>query len=552
MSQAPATENLSLEALVGRVADEFIDRLDRGEQPNAEEYAGRYPQVAAVLREVLQALLLVRVSGPPSAAHDAASNSEHPAVGLLGDFRIVREVGRGGMGVVYEAEQISLGRRVALKVLPFASTLDARQLQRFKNKAQAAAHLHHQHIVPVHATGCERGVHYYAMQFIEGHSLAEVIAEMRGEGRGGRGEGRGARGEESQEAAAKSATLHPSRSTLHASLSTLAPGPSPLAPSSTFRTAAQLGAQAADALEHAHDMGVIHRDIKPANLLVDGRGHLWVTDFGLAHCQSQVGLTLSGDLVGTLRYMSPEQALAKRMLVDHRTDIYSLGVTLYELLTREPAFGGKDRQELLRQIAFEEPPPPRRLNKAVPVELETIVLKAMAKDPRERYARALELSEDLRFFLSDRPIRARRVSLPGRAWRWCRRNPALAGVSGLAVGTLLVLSWAPPLRSACVRNMNARTWRCKRRKRNACSRNNCRASWPWSAAWACANGGSRLKVCSGWRKACVALRPPRFRTNKRSESTLPPGGISFIPCAPSSRIRRRCWPRLSAPMVSGL
>src|SRR5262249_25182707 len=143
-----------------------------------------------------------------------------------------------------------------------------------------------------------------------------------------------------------------------------------------FRTAAGLGMQAAQALEHAHQFGVVHRDVKPANLLVDVRGNLWITDFGLALCQSQAGLTLTGALVGTLRYRSPEQALAKRAVVDHRTDLYSLGATLYELLTLEPAFGGRDREELLRQIAFEEPRPPRRLNAAIPAELATIVLKA--------------------------------------------------------------------------------------------------------------------------------------------------------------------------------
>src|SRR5205823_4191214 len=148
---------------------------------------------------------------------------------------------------------------------------------------------------------------------------------------------------------------------------------------------AHLGIQAAEALEHAHQQGVIHRDIKPANLLLDARGNVWITDFGLAHFQS-AGLTMSGDLMGTLRYMSPEQALAQRVVIDHRTDVYSLGATLYEMLTLEPVFAGRDRQELLRRIAFEEPKSPRRLSKSIPAELETIVLKAMEKNPADRYA----------------------------------------------------------------------------------------------------------------------------------------------------------------------
>src|SRR5262249_34889016 len=146
---------------------------------------------------------------------------------------------------------------------------------------------------------------------------------------------------------------------------------------------------------HAHTLGIVHRDIKPANLLLDGRSGLWVTDFGLAHIQSDARLTMTGDLVGTLRYMSPEQTLAKRVVVDHRTDVYSLGATLYELLTLAPAFRGNDRQELLRQIAFEEPVRPRGLNKAIPMELETIVLKALEKNPAERYTTAKELADDL-------------------------------------------------------------------------------------------------------------------------------------------------------------
>ncbi len=186
-------------------------------------------------------------------------------------------------------------------------------------------------------------------------------------------------------------------------------------------------------------MGIVHRDVKPGNLMVDAAGRLWVTDFGLAHMQSDTRLTMTGDLVGTLRYMSPEQALAKCVVVDHRTDVYSLGATLYELLTLQPAFQGKDRQELLRQIAFEEPPCPRRLNKGIPAELETIVLKALEKNPQDRYATAQELADDLRRWLEDRPIQARRPSWRQVAAKWARRHKPVVGAVAAVLLVVAVL-----------------------------------------------------------------------------------------------------------------
>jgi WD40 repeat protein len=204
------------------------------------------------------------------------------------------------------------------------------------------------------------------------------------------------------------------------------------------REVARLGVQVAEALDHAHGQGVVHRDIKPANLMVDGEGRLWVTDFGLAYIQGDGGMTATGDVLGTLRYMSPEQALARRELVDHRTDLYSLGVTLYELLTLRPAVPGEDRQELLQRIAHEEPVPVRRLNPAVPVDLETVLGRAMAKEPSERYTTARELANDLQRFLDDRPVLARRPTLAQRLTRWARRHRALAASAALSVAILLL------------------------------------------------------------------------------------------------------------------
>jgi serine/threonine protein kinase/tetratricopeptide (TPR) repeat protein len=449
MTDAPVADRLEAESLMVRVADEFIDRLNQGEQPDIEEYARRYPAIAGLLRQMLPALELMRATPACPGSEGEAVEAVVP-LRSLGDFRILREVGRGGMGVVYEAEQISLNRRVALKVLPFAAALDAKQLQRFRNEAQAAGHLQHQHIVPVYAVGVERGVHYYAMQFIEGRTLAAMIADMRQPA--GQSVAEDAlqasicdHVEEPGRAASSAERARPESNAAPAAQTAIdrvtAPATEPLRNSRAyFRTVAQLGEQAAHALEHAHQLGVIHRDIKPANLLVDGRGSLWITDFGLACCQSSTKLTLTGDLVGTLRYMSPEQALAKRVPIDARTDVYSLGATLYEMLTLEPAFMGEDRQELLRQIAFDEPRPPRRVNAAVPAELETIVLKALAKVPAERYLTAQELADDLRRYLEDKPIQAKRPTLIQRTRKWARRHAGIAATAGVAGVVVLVVA----------------------------------------------------------------------------------------------------------------
>jgi serine/threonine protein kinase/Flp pilus assembly protein TadD len=466
MKAVSETSEVSAEVLMGQVVEEYLDRLNRGEQPEVESYARRHPQLAGVLRQMLPALDLMRA--PPEDVAALAEQSAPPSLlaGCLGDYRILREVGRGGMGVVYEAEQISLGRRVALKVLPFAAALDPRQLQRFKNEAHAAAQLHHTNIVPVFGIGGERGVHFYAMQFIEGQTLAAVIAELRqqAEQEGAGPQHRPEASSAAAEAVSTGAWVPKALASAEADsraddADTALPGVADTAPKAGlaterstrspafFRTVARLGAEVAEALEHAHQLGVIHRDIKPGNLLVDWRGQVWITDFGLAHCQSQVGLTMTGDLVGTLRYMSPEQALANRVAVDHRTDIYSLGVTLYELLTLQPAFGGHDRQELLRRIAFEESTAPRKLNRALPAELETIVLKAMEKNPAERYATAQDLADDLERFLKDEPIRARRPNLLQRARKWSHRHRPVvwsASVCFLVILTVLAgcIGWA--------------------------------------------------------------------------------------------------------------
>jgi len=423
---------------VFQAVQEYLAALEAGRKPDRDAFVARFPEIAPTLTECLAGLDLVHTAGPK--LRDPAplpATAEPPTA--LGDFRIVRELGRGGMGVVYEAVQLSLGRRVALKVLPFAAALDSRQLQRFKNEAQAAAHLHHQNIVPVYAVGAERGVHFYAMQLIDGQNLAAVVDDLRRRGPADPSRTRHepdsaptgdfpvpAPGETRADLAAEFSTLRTKR------------------PDGFFRTIAGLVAQAAEAIEYAHQNGIVHRDIKPANLLVDGRGNLWITDFGLAQVQADVGLTQTGDLLGTLRYMSPEQAGGPKGLVDHRADVYSLGATLYELLTLRPIFDGTDRRTLLQQIMHDEPKSPRAVDRTIPLDLETIVLKAIGKHPADRYATAREFADDLHRFLRDEPIRARRATVVQRARKWLRRHPAVPA----AAAVLLVLLTAASAGSA--------------------------------------------------------------------------------------------------------
>jgi serine/threonine protein kinase len=388
------------------VAREYLAELETGRTPDRRAYLARFPDLAAELGECLEGIELAHTLRPASAPAPV-ENVASP----LGDFQVLREIGRGGMGVVYEAMQLSLGRRVALKVLPFAAALDGKQLQRFKTEAHAAAQLHHTNIVPVYAIGCERGVHFYAMQLIEGRPLDLVIRELRQE-------------ELPPDATGSAVTVE-----FRATATACATSRRTVRPREGYRTVARIAAQIADALAYAHDAGVVHRDIKPANLLLDGKGAVWVTDFGLAQVAADTNLTQTGSVVGTLRYMSPEQSLGRRDQVDHRTDVYSLGATLYELLALEPVFPGQDRQALLQQILNEDPRPLRSIDRGIPVELETIVLKSLAKLPGDRYATAGDMAADLRRFLDDRTILARRPSLVDRVRKWGRRHPSLVGAA---------------------------------------------------------------------------------------------------------------------------
>jgi len=428
-----------------RAVQQYLDELEAGRRPDRREFGNRFPDLAEAMTPYLEALDMVHraspAAAPPQASSPPPATGEAASSEPLGDFSIVREIGRGGMGVVYQAVQLSLGRPVALKVLPFAATLDPRRLQRFHNEARAAACMHHPNIVPVYAVGEVRGVHYYAMQLIEGQNLADLIADLRRaepptpSGRNGSPPSKDATGSELNQPAPLNCTAPDTQRFVGAQLTTQRAGRN----LDYFRTVAGLIAQGAEGLDYAHGMGIIHRDVKPANLIVDGRRNVWLTDFGLAQFRADAGLTLTGDLVGTLHYMSPEQAGGQRALIDHRTDVYSLGATLYELLTLRPIFDGTDRPTVLHQVLHDEPRPPRSITKAIPPELETIVLKAVNKAPADRYATVRDLADDLHRFLRNEPIRARLPTVPQRARKFMRRHPSLL-VASIILLVLLTLT----------------------------------------------------------------------------------------------------------------
>ena len=367
------------------ILDEYLELRSAGSTSKSEfladcQFRFADKSVGERLPGLLASLDALHGFAPESERPPAQTNWESLVARKIGDFEIRREIGRGGMGIVYEAHQISLDRIVALKILPTSVTLDQQQIARFMIEAQAAGGLHHPNIVPIYGAGVEEGVHCYSMPLIHGRSLDEFIYDE--------------------------------------------PPEVPRAIRWTL--------QAAEALEHAHRYGVIHRDIKPSNLIVDQDSKLWVTDFGLARCRQtngvdQDGITGSGAIVGTLRYMSPEQTLGNPALVDHRSDIYSLGITFCEMLVGE-RFSDGDHIQV------------RRANPLVSRDLETVLFKSLAAEPGERYLTASAFAEDLRRVLAGLPILARRPSLADRVTKWTLRHRRSAAVSAIMVLFALMMS----------------------------------------------------------------------------------------------------------------
>ena len=480
---------------VDQLAEEFAGRIRGGESPRIEDYCQTYPEHAEMIRSIFPSIQMIERASQREEQHrrsgDSGTASVRSMPESLGDFQLIREIGRGGMGVVYEAEQKSLKRHVALKVISAMIAGSEKQLKRFRREAESAASLHHSNIVPVYGIGEDRGLQYYAMQLIDGVTLAEIIHHLRITPR----EALLARDETvrvlrkadptsapkpgSRRFGAVDAVLQLFGTTTSASVSGLfesglsvdhsVPSDALGATQIRIRThvadttvnlkndneddvsfsaeavslnqayvrnIARVIANVANAVDYAHRQGILHRDIKPANLILDRDETIWVADFGLAKQADLEGVTQTGEIVGTLRYMAPEQL---RGAADVRTDIYALGLTLYELLMLKPAWNAP---QLLNGQNRQSVPRLRTSRPEIPADLETITLKACMAEPERRYQSAREFEADLRRFLEDRPILARRVTPFERLWRWSKRNPLIASLSAtmiLLLATIVII-----------------------------------------------------------------------------------------------------------------
>ncbi len=436
--------------ILAALVEEFTQRLRDGDEPTIADYVERHPELEAEIRKVFPSIrAMEQLSSREQSERTFERKTRRLMLapdGLLGDFRIIREIGRGGMGVVYEAEQQSLKRHVALKILGPTMANSPRQLARFRSEAKAVAQLHHTNIVSVYGVGEHEGLYFYAMQLIQGLTVSEAIALDEGRDNdtfvGSIDRNRAAltktyvsRKPNTDDIGDGSTVTDqpPVVNTSNATPKHLSDINKPLHSPNRWVEIARLGACVADALDYAHSNGVWHRDIKPSNLIIDGNGVVWITDFGLARHEDRDDVTASGDIVGTLRYMAPEQFSGQ---FDGRCDTYSLGMTIYEMLALRPAFIEPRHGPLIKQKTTSRPPAPRTLNPNIPRDLETIVLKACSINPDRRYARPSELADDLRRFIEDRPILARRVTVRERLYRWARRNPLPAALSILTMLSL--------------------------------------------------------------------------------------------------------------------
>ena len=406
----------------GQISEDFLSRIRRGESPSFEVYVRKYPEYSDAIRDDFPVISYIEQIKRQASQFLSSTFTDAQAgkfVGRrIGDFSILREIGRGGMGVVYEARQASLQRRVALKVLLPGSLVDEKNLRRFRREARAAAGLHHTNIVGVLGAGHDAGIHYIAMQYISGQSLSDVIRQDRETSDGP---------SDSAEVSSDQGVCQSGQDTdagVDSTAGDVAPFQLPaLGDPLRWTEIARIGSDIAGALAYAHSCGIVHRDVKPSNLLIDAVGTIWVSDFGLAKTLDCDDVTQTGDVLGTLRYQPPESL---RGQYTESGDIFGLGLTIFELCTLRPARPGFQRHRLIRFVSSGESPDFSSLDRGIPRDLQTIIHKCTMANPSSRYRSALELKEDLDRYRKDLPIKARRISVVGRLARWCRRNPVIS------------------------------------------------------------------------------------------------------------------------------
>ena len=400
----PETQDDLLDELV----TQYIDGCRQGTPPDSESYIEQHPEHAVTISELFPMIAALESMKQSSHRETARTATQLPLdLKELGDFELIREIGRGGMGIVYEARQRSLGRRVALKILPRQSLLDPAQLKRFRREARIVAQLHHTNVVSLFGAGEHQGYHFLAMELVSGHSLARLIKFLK-EGRTN-------------------------------SIDNLPDSVKQYGTQQYWREVARIGRDAALGLQHAHERDVLHRDLTPSNLLLEEHGNVMLTDFGMAKRVSPNDNTRTLSLGGTLGYVPPECFSGR---FSERSDVFGIGVILYELLTLKPAFNDASPAEAIKRVAENsfQPTPPSSINASIPRDLETIVQKAVAEQPSQRYGSAKQLADDLERFLEHRSVKARRISSLAHAWRWCGRNRCVVGLSTLTTCSLIAIS----------------------------------------------------------------------------------------------------------------
>jgi len=437
---------------VQRLLGQFVQQMRSGNVPDVAEFCAQAGDEASTLGPMLRTLLSLE-SLRETAGETLTLESFQPVTPPteIGDFQLIRMLGRGGMGVVYEAIELTLGRRVAIKLLEPRHAVNPRSVKRFLREAQAAARLHHTNILPVFASGEDAGIRYYAMQFVDGCTLSQWIHRTLTAVALGRKEPLTASDLTASIQVYQPYVPAPTGQPPKGILEGASTAETPIVVRkevSYYRRVAEIGLQIAEALEHAAAQGVLHRDVKPSNVMLGVDGSIWVMDFGLATVQQAENLTESGELLGTLRYMAPERLSGQHTL---HGDMFGLGMILYELIAMRSAYEATERSGLRHQVSQASPTSLRKLDDTVPFDLETIVMKCIAADPRERYRDMQELIHDLRLFFRDRPIASRRTSLVVQSWRWSKRNPLTALLVVATAGLLLVLTggsflWAQSLR----------------------------------------------------------------------------------------------------------